>query len=79
MDVKEAVKEQVKSAYQDADFPFSTYQELLAAFPCGADGNICLAGDITLTPDHAKNLNPEHFPVATPEEAAELFIKMLGL
>ena len=77
---KMTVKEQILSALQESVFPISSQDELLGAFPCGEDGTLCLAEDqLFVNPQEKKKLKPEHFPIATPEQAAELLLKIYGL
>jgi hypothetical protein len=80
MENKMTVREQIVGALQASVFPINSQDELLSSFPCGEDGTICLAVDELFIESHeVKKIKPEHFPIATPEQAAELLLKIYGL
>ncbi len=80
MEKKSKIKEQLLNALVGASFPILTQDELLGAFPYAEDGAICLAeGFLSVNKDEKHLLKPEHFPVATPEQAAELLLKIFGI
>lgn len=80
MEKKNKIREQLLNTLGSATFPILSQDELLGAFPCADDGTICLAeGLLTVQKDEKQTIMPEHFPVATPEQAAELLLKIFGI
>lgn len=71
MSVKETIKSQITGALQTAKFPINTLEELLDAFPEGADTK-CKAEEIEMTAAEAgKLLSTYDFPFKNAEEVAE--------
>ncbi len=79
MSVREAIKAQIIEALRGATFPIQTPEELLAAFPQGAE-TTCQVGDIRMTAGEAgKLLKPGDFPFKSAEEVAEIIVDRAGL
>ncbi|SNS98004.1 hypothetical protein SAMN05446037_103130 [Anaerovirgula multivorans] len=79
MDVRETIKSQIIGALKNADFPISSPDELLAAFPLGAD-TTCQAGDLKVTAgDAGKLLKADDFPFKTAEDVGETIVSRAGL
>jgi hypothetical protein len=79
MSVKEEIRKQIIGALAKANFPISTPQALLAAFPQGA-ATKCQAGDIAMTAGEAgKLLKAEDFPFRSAEQVADTILGRAGL
>ncbi len=79
MSVKEEIRKQIIGALAKANFPISTPQALLAAFPHGAETK-CQAGEVTMTAGEAgKHLNPGDFPFRSAEQVADTILGRAGL
>lgn len=79
MSVREAIKAQIIEALKGATFPIQTPEELLAAFPQGAE-TTCQVGDLKMTAGEAgKLLKPDDFPFKSAEEVAEIIVDRAGL
>ncbi|ABR55685.1 MTH865-like family protein [Methanococcus aeolicus Nankai-3] len=79
MNVKEEIKAQIMGALEGANFPIETPEELLAAFPKGAE-TTCKAGNIEMTAGEAgKLLKAGDFPFKSAEEVADTIISRAGL
>jgi hypothetical protein len=79
MSVRETIKIQIIGALKEATFPISTPEDLLAAFPLGAE-TTCRAGDIEVTAGEAgKLLQAGDFPFNSAEQVAETIVKRAGL
>jgi hypothetical protein len=79
MDVKSEIRKQIVGALAGARFPIGTPQELLSAFPNGAD-TTCQAGDVKMTAGEAgKLLKGEDFPFRSPEQVADTILQRAGL
>ncbi|MCL5942811.1 MAG: MTH865 family protein [Actinobacteria bacterium] len=74
MNVKDELKRQIVGALAGATFPIAGPEELLAAFPQGAD-TTCAAGGITLRAGDAGGvLTPGDFPFQSAEQVAETIL-----
>lgn len=74
MDVKDELKRQIVGALAGAGFPLSTPEELLAAFPEGAD-TTCEAGGVKLRAGDAGGvLTPADFPFQSAEQVADTIL-----
>ncbi len=74
MDVKAEIKRQITGALAGASFPLSTPEELLSAFPQGAD-TMCEAGDVKLRAGDAGGvLTPADFPFTSAEQVADTIV-----
>ncbi|WP_027356770.1 MTH865 family protein [Desulfofundulus thermocisternus] len=79
MSVREAIKAQIIGALRGATFPIHTPEELLAAFPQGAE-TTCQAGGLKMTAGEAgKLLKAGDFPFKSAEEVAETIVNRAGL
>lgn len=79
MNVRETIKSQIIGALENADFPISSPDELLAAFPLGAD-TTCQAGDLKVTAgDAGKLLKTDDFPFKSAEDVGETIVNRAGL
>lgn len=71
MDVKAEIISQISGALAGAQFPINTPEDLIAAFPNGAD-TTCECGDVKLRAGDAGGvLTPEDFPFKSAEAVAE--------
>ena len=69
----------IVGALQGAKFPLKTPQELLGAFPIGAD-TTCQAGDVKMTAGEAgKLLKKTDFPFKSAEQVADTILKRAGM
>lgn len=74
VDVKATLKSQIREALAGAAFPIKSPEELLAAFPQGAD-TTCEAGGIKLRAGDAGSvLRAEDFPFQSAAEVADAII-----
>lgn len=79
MDIRQTIKSQIVGALAKASFPIDSPEELLAAFPNGAD-TTCQAGELKVTAGEAGTLlNQEDFPFRSAEEVAETIVTRAGL
>lgn len=79
MSVREIIKGQIIGALQGAKFPIATPEDLLAAFPNGAD-TTCEAGDVKVTAGQAGQLLiPTDFPFKSAEDVGETIVSRAGL
>ncbi|WP_340818949.1 MTH865 family protein [Methanolobus sp. WCC4] len=79
MSVKEEIHSQIIGGLADATFPINTPEELLAAFPAGAD-TTCKAGDVSVTAGEAGGLLKESdFPFKSAKEVADVIVERAGL
>lgn len=79
MDVRSTIKGQIAGALADANFPIDTPEQLLNAFPMGAD-TTCQAGEVKVTAGEAgKLLTESDFPFLSAEEVAETIVQKAGL
>jgi len=79
MDVKSEIRKQIVGALSGAKFPIKTPQDLLSAFPNGAD-TTCQAGDVKMTAGEAGQLlKGEDFPFRSAEQVADTILQRAGL
>ena len=79
MSVREIIKSQIIAGLANANFPIATPQDLLNAFPNGAD-TTCKAGDIEVTAGQAgKLLSANDFPFTSAQHVAETIVTKAGL
>ncbi len=79
MNVADIIKKQIIGALADAAFPIATPEELLKAFPMGAD-TTCQAGDVKVTAGEAgKLLRVEDFPFSCAQEVAAIIVERAAL
>lgn len=79
MSVRETIKNQIIGALKGANFPIGSPEELLAAFPQGAE-TTCQAGDLKVSAgEAAKLLTPDDFPFRSAEQVAETIVSRAGL
>lgn len=74
MDVKAELKRQIVGALAGASFPIGSPQDLLAAFPNGAD-TTCACGDVRLRAGDAGGvLTATDFPFRSAESVADTIL-----
>lgn len=79
MSVRETIKNQIIASLANAKFPITTPQDLLNAFPHGAD-TTCKAGDLEITAGQAgKLLSVDDFPFTSAQHVAETIVAKAGL
>lgn len=79
MSVKEEIHSQIVGGLADATFPINTPEDLLAAFPAGAD-TTCKSGDCEVTAGEAgKLLKAEDFPFESAKQVADILVERAGL
>lgn len=79
MSIRKTIKSQIVGALQGAKFPISTPEDLLAAFPNGAE-TTCQAGDLIVTAGQAGQLlTKDDFPFNNAEEVGETIVSRAGL
>jgi len=79
MSVRETIKNQIVGALKGAKFPIATPEDLLAAFPNGAD-TTCEAGDVKVTAGQAGQLLiTTDFPFKSAEDVGETIVNRAGL
>lgn len=79
MSVREIIKGQIVAGLAKATFPITTPEDLLNAFPNGAD-TTCKAGDLNITAGQAgKLLSVDDFPFTSSEHVAETIVAKAGL
>lgn len=79
MSVKDEIRAQITGALAGAEFPIATPEDLLAAFPDGAN-TTCRAGDVEMSAGEAgKLLKPEDFPFTSPEHVADTILARAGM
>ncbi len=79
MDVKAELRKQIVGALKGADFPIESPEELLNAFPEGAD-TTCKAGEVEMTAGEAgKLLKKGDFPFESGEQVAETILSRAGM
>ena len=79
MSVKDEIHAQITGALKNAKFPIKTPQDLLAAFPDGAN-TTCHAGDIKVTAGEAgKLLKSSDFPFKNAKQIADVIVGRAGL
>ncbi|MDY0385720.1 MAG: MTH865 family protein [Methanolobus sp.] len=79
MNVKEEIHSQIVGALANATFPINTPEDLLAAFPAGAD-TTCQAGDFKATAGEAGTMLTEaDFPFESAKKVADVIVERAGL
>jgi hypothetical protein len=79
MSVKEDIHSQILGGLANATFPINTPEDLLAAFPAGAD-TTCKSGDVEVTAGEAgKLLTAEDFPFDNAKQIADILVERAGL
>lgn len=79
MNVRDEIHGQIIAGLKDAKFPINTPEELLAAFPAGAD-TTCKAGDLEVTTGEAgKLLTAADFPFKDAKQVADTIVERAGL
>lgn len=79
MSIREEIYQQIVGALANANFPINTPEELLEAFPEGAN-TTCKAGDVEMTAGEAgKLLEESDFPFESPEQVADTILSKAGL
>jgi len=79
MSVKDEIHAQIVGALKGAKFPIKTPEELLAAFPEGAN-TTCKAGDVKMTAGEAgKLLKGSDFPFRSAKQVADIIVQRAGL
>lgn len=74
MDVRAELTSQIVGALAGASFPIASPEQLLAAFPQGAD-TTCRAGDVTLRAGDAGGvLTADDFPFTSAEQVADTIL-----
>ena len=77
--VREQIHNQIAGALKGAKFPVETPQDLIAAFPNGAD-TTCQVGDLKMTAGEAgKLLKASDFPFKSAEAVADVIVERAGL
>ncbi|AIS31347.1 MULTISPECIES: MTH865 family protein [Methanobacterium] len=79
MGVKEEIHAQIVGALAGASFPLATPEELLSAFPDGAE-TTCKSGDVELKAGDAGGvLTPDDFPFTSAKDVADVIVERAGL
>lgn len=79
MSVKEEIHAQISGALKNANFPLKTPEELLAAFPAGAD-TTCQSGNVKVTAGDAGTLRKtSDFPFTSAKQVADVIVERAGL
>jgi hypothetical protein len=79
MSVKEEIHSQILGGLANATFPINSPEELLAAFPAGAD-TTCKSGDVEITAGEAgKVLTADDFPFESAKQVADILVGRAGL
>lgn len=79
MTVRDDIHGQIVAGLEGAKFPINTPEELLAAFPAGAD-TTCRSGDLSVTAGEAgKLLTPADFPFRNAKKIADTIVERAGL
>ncbi len=74
MDVKEDIKQQIAGALAGASFPIASPEELIGAFPNGAD-TMCVSGDVKLRAGDAGTvLTAADFPFTSADQVADTIV-----
>ena len=79
MSAKNEIRSQIIGALAGAQFPITTPQALLDAFPNGANTK-CKSGEIEMTAGEAGTLlNSDDFPFNSAEQVADTILDRAGL
>ncbi|MDO8842482.1 MTH865 family protein [Methanocalculus sp.] len=77
--IRDELYSQITGALANAPFPLKTPEELLAAFPAGAD-TTCSAGGITLRAGDAGGLLTQgDFPITSGDQIASIILDRAGI
>ena len=77
--VKEQIHDQISGALAGAKFPIAIPNDLIAAFPNGAD-TTCQVGDVKMTAGEAgKLLKASDFPFRSAKAVADVIVDRAGL
>jgi hypothetical protein len=79
MNVRDEIHAQIIGGLAGAKFPIKSPEDLLAAFPDGAN-TTCKAGDLEITAGEAgKLLKASDFPFNNEEQVADVIVERAGL
>ena len=79
LSVKDQIHSQISGALKDAKFPVRTPNDLIAAFPNGAE-TTCRVGDLKMTAGEAgKLLRATDFPFKNAKAVADVIVERAGL
>jgi hypothetical protein len=79
MSVHDEIHTQIVGGLAGAKFPIKTPEQLLAAFPDGAN-TTCKAGDLEVTAGEVgKLLKPSDFPFKSAKQVADVIVERAGL
>ncbi|WP_406660198.1 MTH865 family protein [Methanolobus sp. ZRKC3] len=79
MNVRDEIHSQISGALAGAKFPINTPEELIAAFPDGAN-TTCQAGDFKATAGEAGTMLTEaDFPFESAKKVADVIVDRAGL
>ncbi|MBE0524740.1 MAG: MTH865 family protein [Methanosarcinales archaeon] len=79
MSVRDEIHAQIVGGLAGAKFPINTPEQLLAAFPDGAN-TTCKAGDLEVTAgDAGKLLTTGDFPFKSAKQVADTIVERAGL
>lgn len=79
LSVREQIHSQISGALAGAKFPVKTPENLIAAFPDGAD-TTCQAGDLKVTAGEAGQLlKASDFPFKSAKDVADTIVERAGL
>lgn len=77
--VKDQIHAQISGALAGATFPIATPDDLIAAFPDGAN-TTCRVGDLKMTAGEAGTLlKPSDFPFKSAKDVADIIVSRAGL
>ncbi len=77
--VKDQIHAQISGALKGAKFPIATPEDLIAAFPAGAE-TTCQVGDLKMTAGEAgKLLKASDFPFRSAKAVADIIVNRAGL
>ncbi|MDD1729487.1 MAG: MTH865 family protein [Methanospirillum sp.] len=77
--IKEEIHAQITGALAGATFPIATPEQLIAAFPAGAD-TTCQVGEIRMTAGEAGTLlTMSDFPFTSARQVADVIVERAGL
>ncbi len=79
MSVRDEIHAQIVGGLAGAKFPIKTPEQLLSAFPNGAN-TTCKAGDLEVTAGEAgKLLKASDFPFKSAKQVADIIVERAGL
>jgi len=77
--VKDQIHAQISGALKGAKLPIATPEDLIAAFPAGAE-TTCQVGDLKMTAGEAgKLLKASDFPFRSAKAVADIIVNRAGL